>query len=439
MATYYVRYAGAVGSYFTSPYQSLKDLPALTASDTVYVASDHAAPAGYLTTAVALSLPTSPGLRILSVDTTTLALTEGGSETGALAYTIDGCVYMYGMALTAGSGSATNLNLAFGATTTTNAVQAYVKCTMKLATTNNSGRIAFGGASSSMRKLAFQSTVFRFATTSQYFTFYTPTDFYNCSLDSAGSAPTALFSVVSNSVSPLITAVGCDWSFASALALVTPQRPAQFKFVGCKTPATTTSGSFPGPGATELELQGCGASTNSYGYEAHSASGSVVVDTTAYLASGGLSLPNGSGTLVPQSHKMTAGAYISATAPLVTPWYNVKLSSTGTKSLSIRVACVTNQLTDLDAWLEVEYLSQSGVPQSATSVDAPVVSGTNNVNLLATPTSRTNTSVSWTGLTTPYTHTFTKSVTVNQQGFARARIVLVAGYTIYVDPQIVVA
>ena len=79
---------------------------------------------------------------------------------------------------------------------------------------------------------------------------------------------------------------------------------------------------------------------------------------------------------------------------------------------------------------------------STVVVTAPVVSGTNSRDILATGTSLTDTSESWTGTsgwTNKKTATLSKTVTVAQQGYVRCRIAVGKQQTVYADNVITVS
>ena len=79
-------------------------------------------------------------------------------------------------------------------------------------------------------------------------------------------------------------------------------------------------------------------------------------------------------------------------------------------------------------------------PMTTNVIDAPVISGTNSLDMLSVGSDRNSTTDSWTGIVGGITHTLSKTVVVNQIGFARARVCLAKpSTTIYVDPQVIVA
>jgi hypothetical protein len=269
------------------------------------------------------------------------------------------------------------------------------------------------------------------------------TEMYGCSISSSGMQPTTTIQDATNRGASQFLAQSCDFSYATNLVNVgQDDEPCNFKFVNCVIPSNIYTGTHPGIGAGYYELQGCGTSTDDHNYQYSylDGSGQINQNTGVYLSTGGASFTDTDGSSVPVSLQTVSSANASKVFPLKTPWFNVEVPSTGSKTFSVKIANTVAALKDTEVWLELEYMADSANPMTTNVIDAPVVSGTNSLNILAAGANRTDTAEAWTGITGEVTHTLSKTVTVNQIGWARARVCLAkASTTIYVDPQVTVA
>ena len=69
-------------------------------------------------------------------------------------------------------------------------------------------------------------------------------------------------------------------------------------------------------------------------------------------------------------------------------------------------------------------MADANNPMTTNVIDAPVIPGTNSLDILSVGSNRNSTTDSWTGIVEEITHTLSKTVVVNQIGFARARVCL---------------
>jgi hypothetical protein len=373
------------------------------------------------------------------------ALRYGATEsTGGFQLVINGNVVVWGVKFQVGVGGAVNVNLTVGGSTTTREVQHYINCGLYLQTTSASPSIIVGGLNNTnqLTLFVFDNCVFGFSATGQTIQTRGNLQFIGCSLDTGKSSPTVLIKPSTTYNIGVLKATSCDFAFASALWLVSAAKQYAARFSNCKAPSTLFSGTHSGLGGSEIEMMACGTATDDhiYQYSYIDGSGQITQNTGVYLTTGAATVKDQDGTATPLSLSLVSSSSASIWFPLKSPWFNVEITSTGSKTLSVKCANTTAALKDNESWIEVEYMGSTAHPGTTNDVDAPVVSGTTSLNILSAGSTRTDTAEAWTGITGEITHTLSKTVTVNQQGWARARVCLAkASSTVYVDPQVTVA
>jgi hypothetical protein len=189
---------------------------------------------------------------------------------------------------------------------------------------------------------------------------------------------------------------------------------------------SVTTGSFAGPGPS-VTLVNCDSADTNYRYHFQNYCGTITHETTI-VRTGGAS--DGTTSF---SRKMVSSANTKFYAPLASPWstfWNSTIGSAVTGSFHVVTDNVT--LTDAEAWIEIEYMGTSGFPLSLFSSDRAA-------DILATPANQTTSSETWTttGLTTPVKQVLSKSVTPQEVGWYRARVMLAKpSTTVYVCPKL---
>lgn len=450
MTTYYVdsNATGAnTGASWTDAATSLSVIAAsLTSADTVYLEYRHInASYGSSTT---FTFPSTPGLQLLSVDKdASNALRAGATErSGAFNLILDGTVYCWGVYWYSGVGGSGSHVLSVMAGTTNKSPSVFENCKLYLQSTGASASMYVGTTTNFSSGLSFINSMFGFSATGQKIILKGNNDFSGCSLDAGKSAPTALIKASTSNGVGSCRFSSCDFSFASALFDVTEDSALFLEFVGCLLPSTRVSGTHTGVGGCRMTTYSCSTSADDHSYQFSYVAGEGNIDhnTSIYLTTGGASFTDTGGTSAPLSLAVVSSANASKPFPLKTPWFNTFIGATGSKTLSVKIAYDNaTALKDIDCWIEVEYMGNTANPGSTNTISAPVVSGTNSLDVLAAGSNLTDTSAGWTGTggwSNKKTATLSKTVTVNQQGFARARVCLAnASTTIYVDPQLTVA
>jgi len=432
------------GTSWTDAYTTLAGaLTAVTevAGDIFRVASTHSE------TVVGATTYTSNALIYLISTNKTSGLPEFGAfiqlSTTAGTLRFNGQWYLYGLFLQ----NNTTQQIDFGYAATTPQIHFLDNCKIKINYNNTGLPVSFGwigGNSNRLRSLIrVINTEFSFVNSGQFIQVRVCTpEFINCII--TGTSLTYAIKYLDGEQAGIFRS--CDFTNASALYLASQavDNPvAKISFINCKVPATIESGTYPtGIEYPTYELMGCGTATDdfAYAYRKRDGYGLITQNTGVYLTTGGATFKNTSGVDVPMGLMLVSSSSVLPLHPLKTPWFNVEVPSTGSKTFSVKIANTVATLKDTEVWIELEYMADSTNPMTTNVIDAPVVSGTNSLDILAAGTNRTDTAEAWTGITGEITHTLSKTVTVNQIGWARARVCLAkASTTIYVDPQATVA
>lgn len=420
--------------------------------DVIKVASthDYTYPAAGSTCNLGFSPTSGIPVTVISCNTSTGLYQFGARETmtSARNYSINGLTTVYGLTVRVGGATASNASVNFLQSNTADENVRLVNCLFYLNNTGTGSSFAINSGDITARQLClFDGCTFQFGSTSQGIVAAganAVTEFRNCT--TTGSSPTNVFRASSARGCGTVYFHSCDFSNASALVSGSsnPTKITSWIGVNSKVPSTiltTLSGLL--PGTFIVDLQQCGTADNAYGYYYFNGIGEVVSDVGVYLTTGASQLKNFDGSSVSYSFKADPSTLVNAGFPLCTPWVSKFVGSTGSKTISLKIAYdAATALTDMECWIEVEYLGDATTPMSTVAISAPVISGTNGYDPTATPTSLTNTSEAWTGTsgwTNKKTATLSKTVTINQQGYVRARVAVAKDVTVYVDGKIAVS
>lgn len=445
-------YVSAAGSN-TSPYDTwVKGATAFlsasalsAAGDNIYVNSTHNENTGGATT---YAFPTT-GLpvKVIStlVNTTTPTVGAALNTNGNFLMGIDGYVYMFGMTLSVGAGgNSASAILTLGSSNTVGQFQTYESCTFYANSTNTDSTIRFGtsaGTPQQGSKIIERNCQWRFINAVQEASMNMgTTEHYNTIFHASSTSPTTAI-VTEITSGGLHWFSGCNFTGpTNLLNIANSNRAAIVRFVNCKTPATLTTGTA-AMGGVEAYFEGCSASgDNNWEYTYAGPQGTVIADATVYFDTNPATTYDTGGETINYTLKFTPSATLCAkSAPLYGPWIHCRQASTGSKTVSLRVAHTESSvLTDSEVWLEVDYMggaAATDVPQSQLEVSAPVVSGTLSRDVLAAGSNLTDTAVAVTGIASEKTHTLSKTVTFDEQGYFRARVGLgkVTTNPVYMD------
>ena len=362
---------------------------------------------------------------------TTLASTAAVQTTGAnnitLASSGDG-VCFNGIKFQAGDSTA-NASIASGGAS----VSSYIvleNCLLEIRGTSASAGITPGANAGATMVLV--NTPVKFSAAGHGIKLNTGTNWTWLNTASAvqGTAPTTLFPTSGGGVSNVrVSGVDLSAVTGSLVSVANTGMQADFLFSRCKLGAgvAMTTGTHAGLGAANIRLINCDSGATNTNAHLDSALGTVDEELTI-VRTGGAS----DGT-TPLAWKMVSLATLPrfsfplASFPIVA--WNDTTGSAKTLTVEIVHDSVTN-LTDAEAWVEVEYLGTAGFPISSFVNDAAA-------SILATPADQAASGVTWTttGLTNPNKQKLSVSFTPQLKGPVSAIVYLgKASKTIYLDP-----
>lgn len=413
--------------------------------DRVFVSNAHAeTPAGSITWTL---LSTGTGILILcgndaAEPPTALATTATVTTATTGIITIVGYGYIYGITFAVGSGasSATGMNIGTSATNPTDLI--FESCVFQLNNTNTTSKVNIGpvgAAGNDNISAVFKNCTFKFSAAGQSFICrHARIRLRNMSIDSAGTAPTTLFTGRADTMTD-VEVENSDLSGESFANLVdvTGDSPSIFKFRNCKfnnngaSGPSITIGTFD-LGGTIVILDNCDFGDTNYRFAWHGYEGSIISETTIVRTGGAT---DGTTTI---SWEMVSSANTTFFRPLRSDMFQKRIAvwnETTGSAVTATVECVTDNvtLTDKEAWIEVEYLGTAGFPQGSVDLDDRAA------DILATAANQTTSSETWTttGLATPVKQKFSATFTPQEKGWVMVTVCLAkAGTTVYVDPEI---
>lgn len=435
----------ADGSTWADAYTTIA--AALTASasgDVVWVSSAHSEnPAANQTWAFGAA---TSGTKSVYCVTESGAADQSGVTTGAVAatngafsITLTGAGYVYGVELR--PGTSTNAADIIWSTTTALVME---DCILYLGGSNAGSDFAMtdnlGGA---VRLVDCQIRVSNAGSTLDVST--NALEIIGGSVVSGSTSPTTFITpAASRGVSVLVS--GFDFSnFGAGVDLCAAVATVgDIRFRNCRLPdswtGTLLSAAIAAPGF-RASLHNTDDTDTNYRIIEQSFYGDTLSDTAVYNDAGA---DDGSAQGFAWKMVSTANTRFPRNT-LVSPEI-VRWNSTTGSAITVTVEIVHNSqgtgtagaLTNAEAWLEVEYLSSTTRPLTATITDR--VDGDNGGNLLATAADQASSSAAWTGDSAGW-DTQKLSVTFTPQcvGFIHARVHLAkASATVYVDPLLTV-
>lgn len=407
------------------------------AGDSYYVDSGHAESSTTQPKTIAnLGGSTAP-LHVYSVDSTATPPTAlaagatvtytGGAMTGC---TTSAYIEYYGITFTATSFEF--FNTAYGR-------MMFNTCGFVF-TGSGSGTVTPGATNGTqMNEVQWQNCTLKFSATGQSIAVTNvssagtgPFVWKGGSIDSAGSAPTTLFTGGSVPSPAAATLIGVDLSaLGSGKNLINlAQTGYTFRLIDCKLGASVaiTTGSAVS-GQADVQVINSDSSATNYRYYKSIDQGTEQQETTI-VRSGGAS----DGT-TPVSRKIVTNTLADDFA--YSPYLSLPIevwNTTTSGNVTITIATVTDNvtLTDAQAWLEVEYQGATTSPLGSwgtSRVSDPVFGSASNLTTDSTSTWTT------TGLTTPVKQQLSITIAPRAVGLIRVYVAVAkASATIYYDP-----
>lgn len=406
---------------------------AAVAGDTIYVSQVHAETQATAMTLTSPGTAASPVFVICANDAaeppTAVATTATITTTGNSSITYAGFAHVYGVTFNCGTGAG---GASINFTSAAPWCWVFDACALKMINSAAASRFTAGVSSTASddQYLHLHNTSVQFAGAAQGIIVRCPFEWTGGSL-TLGTLPTTLFLTPSagNCGPAIIT--GVDLSQLNAgesLVDVASGNFGRYTFVNCKlgSSVAVTTGTNPGPGATQVQLINCDSADTNYRYHYHCYQGDITQETVIVRTGGATD-----GT-TPLSFKAVSSANPRFFSALKSEWVYYWLNTTGAVTVAIETVTDNVTLTDAEAWIEVQYLGTAGVPWGLFANDRAA-------DILATPANQTTSSETWTttGLATPVKQVLSKAVTVEEKGLIRARLILAkASTTVYFCPEI---
>jgi hypothetical protein len=407
-----------------------------TAGDTYYVDSGHAESSTTQPKSIATLGSNTAPLHIYCVNSSAAPPTAlatgatvtytGGTMTGV---TTAGYLDVYGITFTATGFEF--YNTAYGR-------QIYNACNFTF-TGAGSGTLALGTTNAVQgNEVQWQNCTLKFSATGQSVVAVNnnapagPFVWKGGSIDSAGSAPTTLFTGATASGSCTTTLMGVDLSaLGSGKNLVSlAQAGCTFRLIDCKlgSSVSITTGSAIS-GQADVQVVNSDSSATNYRYYKSIDQGTEQQETTI-VRSGGAS--DGTTTV---SRKVVTNTLSDDF--LYSPYLSLPIevwNTTTSGNVTLTIATVTDNvtLTNADAWLEAEFQGATTSPLgswSTSRVSDPVFGSATNLTTDSTSTWTT------TGLTTPVKQKLSITIAPKAVGLIRLYVAVAkASTTVYYDP-----
>lgn len=412
-------------------------LTAAGAGGTVYVSDNHAESAAAAKTLTSPGTAASP-VRVICVDDsgnpeppTARATTASVTTTGNNGITFAGFAYYYGITFSAGTGNSAAATIAFQSNSPW--AHFFDTCSLQCPATNAASKFLFGNTSTTVddNLCVLHNTTFKFGATGQFILVRCPVRWqFSSGLAAGGSTPAVLFQTPAASAPyALMDLIGVDLSELTGTLVTVGQCFDIYRFRDCKlgSGVTFSTGTYGGPGATEIEVINCDSGDTSYRYHFENYMGTITSETTI-VRMGGAS----DGTTA-FSRKMVSTANTKFYTPLrarALEFWNTKLSS---QTVSIPILTDNVTLKDDECWAEVEYLGTSGFPLGSLASDqvADPIFGT-------AANQATDSSSSWASAPgTPVQQTLDVTFTPAEVGLIRVWVCLAKPTTtLYFDPKV---
>ena len=344
-------------------------------------------------------------------------------------------LYFYGLAFRVSGSVADNLAL----TSTDGQHCLFDACKLYVDNSATGSRILPASAGSiTNQSVILRNCTFRFGNGSQGIGLesHANIQMYGCSVDAAGTIPTAGLFKTANRNPTRLHLEGCDWSAMGSNYLIADQTvvPVEIVMVNCKlhSGAVATTQSLVSPGSIDVSLYNCSSGDTHYHIAHYAGHGNTVVDTAIYISDG--ATPDGGTTRT--TWKVTGLTGACQCNPYISPWFDVY--NAGGSSLQPYVEILRNDSTtafkDNEVWVEFSYQGNSGSPQSLLVWDRqtdPSGSGASQDNGAGLASWTGESGTAWSGKLMA-----TAAFTPAEVGHLRARIYVAGAFVAYVDPKI---
>lgn len=442
MATYFV----ASGGSNTAPYDTWAKAAtslqtALTAASTagdIVVIQYNGVPSGDAELAADTSYTVAADVFVISASaddastayTPTVMDTDNwiGNSTANRAITLQGADFTshwYGCTFRVSGSTSDIINAS-----NTNHSAHHDSCYFLISNTGSGERIRLSGGAAAWA--TFSNCTFQFGATGQYISSLGTSRLINCTVASAGSAPTNLVNQTTGGGT--LEFIGCDLSHCTGNLVADVAGPFRISFDRCKLGAgvvpLASQTSNPTLASPEVFISDCHSGDTHMFMGYYNAAGQVTLDTGIYVTAGAAAA----------SWKIVTTSLANRQQPFRTPY--IDLYNTGTSAITPYLEIArdgsTTAYKDHQVWAEFSVKTTTGSTVSTTSSDRAAL--TSYLGSSGSDQAAGSGTGSWTGLSgTAWSGKcgLGSSVTPAEIGYMRARVLVsAASTTIYVDPQI---
>lgn len=416
---------------FAGPHSRLANAFVATwgaAGDTFYVSNNHAETQASAITLTGPGTAASPCSIICVTDTaappTAQNTTATISTTGANSILFSGYYYFYGVIFQAGSAANTASIISI---VSTSHVGYFESCTFTLNNTSNSSVIKFGVQTSNLDSYnRLKNCTFIFGNSPQSIqTQLSTLEIEGGTIAGTGTIPATVFGP-GNFANMKVRGVDLSTVNTNLFNIaVTTNCTVEMQNCKLNASAAKVSGTVVSQGGCKAFIHNSDSSGTNYMKYEQDYQGSIQSETTV-VRTGGQS--DGTTSL---SYKIVT----SANAKFIMPYRCLELTAwvdtTGSSHTATVYVTSNNTLTNGDMWVEVEYPTNSGNPQSA-------FADSRKTNVLAAASNLTSDGSTWGGSTTTQ-QSIAVSFTNNLKGYVKVRIyVAKASQTVYIDGKVVI-
>lgn len=354
----------------------------------------------------------------------------GASSSDFTVNTSTATLYIEGMTLNSGTTGSGSITLGY----TSNVARIRMKnCTLKVLSAGGASAIKAGLASRPELSLVeLEGCTLQLANNATGIGMYSHNNvrLRGCTVTLTGSSPSTLFRMEAGTGA--LEVIDCNLVAYTGADLVMFGGYGHHNFANCKlhsTPALQPA-SWTGNSNGSVTYVNCDSGDTTYKFNYYTVEGALTTNIATYANDGATV----DGNLASWQIVTTAGC--DEDSPFYTPWVSTWIDSTGSKTLSLELVYDSaSNLDDREVWAEFEYLGDASFTLGT------IVSSRNTDPFTGTGTDLTAGAATWTEtLTNDNKDKIATTVTVNQKGLARARLIVgKASQTLYLDPQLRVA
>lgn len=409
--------------------------------DYILMASNHVSSYGG-TIVFRFPLDGARSVRVLSVNRTTGVMEYGAREIGNTNISLQfvGQAYIWGVEFRAGTGGSGTQAIMMN--NGNEAGITFDNCFFWLRNTSGASYIQPGTTNVEGSVTRLLNCTYRFDAVGQAFVLAGKVEMRNVRPDANTVTVNEMFT---DPAAPgVLHASSCDFSPCTDIFAVTATANGYaLNFANCKF--ADNFGTTPENQAKGFALEAFSCSTgdgiSGYTFQDHTG---LIRESITVTRNGGAQTRGASGDLVSYSLQMVGGPGQDRYEPLYSPWIAIYNPTIGLVDVAMYAAydSDTQNLSDVETWLEIEYYEESTSPLGKIALTAPVVAGTQSRDTEVAGTQIPLDGVStWAdpGSLGLQKIKLNKTVNAQQCGFIRVRVGHASPLPLYVDPKIILS